>query len=57
MPYIGIILGLHTNENYFDEVIFLQYAFVCWFNLMFNNFECMLKSNFFLATSANPDRV
>ena len=26
-------------------------------HLMFNNFECILKTNFFLATSPNPDQV
>ena len=30
MPYNRRIFGLHTNENYFHEVIFLQYACVCW---------------------------
>lgn len=28
MPHNGRIFGLHTNENYFHEVIFLQYACV-----------------------------
>ena len=57
MPYVERIFGLNTYENYFYKVIFLQYTFACWFILMFNNFECMLKTNFFLATSPNSDQV